>query len=114
MFKDPVLNALKHTIIEGWSKQRNECPVNLRGFWNYQDELSILDGLVLKGTHIFIPKQCRDDILDQLYEGHFGTDHTELHTRDFVYWPQINKDIENIIRTCEQCQEASRRFGKIH
>ena len=43
MSKDPVLNALKHVIIKGWPKQRRECPVNLRDFQNYHDELSMLD-----------------------------------------------------------------------
>ena len=107
--KDPVLNALKYTVIEGWPKQRSECPVNLRDFWNYHDKLAILDGFILKGTCIAIPEQCRDEILDQLHEGHFGTDHTKLCVRDSVYCPQINKDIEHLIKTCEQCQENSKR-----
>ena len=63
MSKDPVLIALKHTVIKGWPKQRNECPENLKHFWNYHDELSILDRLVLKGIRIVIPSQCQEDIL---------------------------------------------------
>ena len=47
--------------------------------YNYHNELSILDGLILKGTYIVIPEKCKDEILDQLYEGHFGTDHTKMH-----------------------------------
>ena len=33
--------------------------MNLRSFWNYRDELSILDGLILKGTRIVIPNDVR-------------------------------------------------------
>ena len=43
-------------------------------YWNYHDELSILDGLILKGTCIVIPSQCREELLAQLHEGHFGID----------------------------------------
>ena len=107
--KDPVLRALKHTIIKGWPKQRSECPDNLKSFWNYCGELSILDGLVLKGTRIVIPSQCQKDILTQLHEGHFGVDHMKMHARDSVYWPQINKDIEELVKSCEICQENACR-----
>ena len=51
--------------------------LNMRSFWNYRDELSILDGLVLKGTRIIIPEQCQE-VLEKLHEGHFGVDSTKL------------------------------------
>ena len=88
--KDPMMQALKHQIIKVWPSIRNECSSNLQDFWNYRDELSVLDGLVLKGSHIVIPESCRDEILDQLHEGHFGMDRTKLHARDSVYWAQYN------------------------
>ena len=49
-----------------------------RDFWVYRDESSILDGLVLKGTRIIVPKSCHDEVLAKLYEGHFGNEHTRL------------------------------------
>ena len=48
----------------------------------------------------------------KLNEGHFGVDRTKLHARDHVSWPHINKDIENLVKTCEKCQEFSRRNNK--
>ena len=72
--KDETLQALKHQIIKGWPPIRTECNGNLQDFWNYRDKLSVLDGLVLKGSCIVIPKSCRDEILNQLHEGHFGID----------------------------------------
>ena len=107
--KDPMMQALKHQIIKGWPHSRSECGKNLQDFWNYRDELSVLDGLVLKGSHIVTPESCRDEILNQLHEGHFGTDRTKLHARDSVYWPNISKDIECLVKTCNLCQEHSHR-----
>ena len=112
MVKDPMMQALKHQIIKGWPHIRSECGKNLQEFWNYRDELSVLDGLVLKGSHIVIPESCRDEILDQLHEGHFGIDRTKLRTRDSVYWPSINKDIECLVKTCDLYQEHSHRNNK--
>ena len=82
MSKDKVMQALKHPIIKGWPSTRSECSGNLQDYWNYRDELSILDGLVLKGSCIVIPESCRDEILNQLHEGHFGINRTKLHARD--------------------------------
>ena len=59
-----------------------------------------------------IPESCRDEILDQLHEGHFGVDRTKLCARDSVYWPHINKDIECLVKTCDLCQEHSCRNNK--
>ena len=59
-----------------------------------------------------IPESCRHKILDQLHEGHFGIDRTKLHARDSVYWPNINKDIECLVKTCALCQEHSHRNSK--
>ena len=116
--KDPVMQALKHKIIKGWPHSRSECGKNLQDFWNYRDELSVLDGLVLKGSCIVIPESCRDEILDQLHEGHFGIDRTKLCARDSVYRPNINKDIvscENLqfvpralIQKCKGCHITQR------
>ena len=58
-----------------------------------------------------IPETCRDEILAQLHEGHFGIDRTKLHARDSIYWPGINKDIECLVK-CEICQENSCRNSK--
>ena len=82
MSKDETMQALKHQIIKGWPPTRTECSGNLQEFWNYRDEVSVLDGLVLKGSHIVIPESCRDEILNQLHEGHFGIDRTKLCTRE--------------------------------
>ena len=74
--------------------------------------MSVLDGLILKGSCIVVPESCRDEILAQLHEGHFGIDRTKLCARDSVYWPGINKDIECLVKMCDLCQEHSQRNNK--
>ena len=110
--KDETLVALKNVIIKGWPQMRSECPLQLRDFWSYRDELSILDGLVLKGTRIIIPSACHDEVLEKLHKGHFGVERTKLRARDSVYWPSMYKDIENMVRSCDKCQEFARRNHK--
>ena len=64
------MQLLKHQFIKGWPSIR--CLNNVQEFWNYHDELSVLDGLILKGSCIIVPKACQPETLAQLHEGHFG------------------------------------------
>ena len=67
---------------------------------------------MLKGTRIIIPNACRDEVLEKLHEGHFGVECTKLRVRESVYWPSMYKDIETMVRSCDKCQEFSRRNQK--
>ena len=93
--KDQTLIALKNMILKGRPEKRDECPQILKSYWSYRDELSVLDGSILKGTRIIIPNECRDEVFEKIHEGHFGIDHTKLRARDSIYWPEINRDISN-------------------
>ena len=54
--KDSTLHALCDIISLGWPENRAHCPKHLMPFWNFRDELSVEDGLILKGQRIFLPK----------------------------------------------------------
>ena len=68
--------------------------------------------MVLKGTRIIVPSVCREEVLTKLHEGHFGIEQTKLRARDSIYWLLMYKDIEAMVKTCETCQEFSRRNNR--
>ena len=47
--KDSTLHTLCEIISLGWPENRAHCPTHLMPFWNFRDELSVEDGLILKG-----------------------------------------------------------------
>ena len=53
--RDPQLLMLKKYIIQGWPNDFKQCPLPMKSFWNFRDELSIVDGIVVKGCRIVIP-----------------------------------------------------------
>lgn len=59
----------------------------------------------MKGSCIVIPKRIRPTILSQLHCAHQGIEKTKLHARTAVYWPGIYTEIENLVKSCEICQE---------
>lgn len=102
--KDTVLSALKEVIQSGWPASRIDCPWHLVDYWNYREELSVADGMVLKATSVIIPKSLRSSVLDRLHYGHMGVEKCRLRARGTVYWPGINKDIEALVQNCDTCQ----------
>ncbi|XP_040915366.1 uncharacterized protein K02A2.6-like [Toxotes jaculatrix] len=45
----------------------------------------------------------RQDMLQRIHEGHLGVEKCKRRAREAVYWPGINKDIEEMIQKCETC-----------
>ena len=54
---DDELTLLKHTIMSGWPSTIKEIPPVLQPYWMFHEELTIEDGLILKGTRIVIPSK---------------------------------------------------------
>ena len=49
-----------------------EVPHEIQAYWTFHEELTIEDGLALKGARIVIPKiECKQ-VLMMIHEGHLG------------------------------------------
>ena len=70
--KEPELAALKEVVFNSWSNSIKELPPVLRPYWNYREELSIEDSLIMKRHRIIIPQVLQGDILAKLHASHQG------------------------------------------
>lgn len=77
-----------------------------------RDTVSVAKGLLLRDNRIVIPHSLRPEILRRLHEGHLGIEKCKRRARTAVYWPGINKDIENMIGTCETCNKYQNKQAK--
>lgn len=102
--RDPVIRKLTETIMGGFPKNRSDLDEELREFWKVRDGLGVVDGLVVYGTRVVIPKELRKQILEDLHASHQGREKTLARARQCVYWPGITRDIENKVKTCEECE----------
>ena len=101
--QDPQLQRLKQVIFDGWPENRQDCDKNLLEFWNYRDELTVIDDIIFKGTKIFIPQALRQMMLDRLHVDHLGEEKTQQRARGIVFWPCMSSDIKQKIANCEVC-----------
>ena len=87
--QDPTMNLLKNTIYNGWSPYRKQCPQELWEFWNFRCDLTLEDGLVLKGSRIIVPASMRNQVLQAIHLGHQGENKCILRARESVFWPRL-------------------------
>ena len=77
----------------------------LKPYKNRQSELSVLDGCLLRGSRVIVPKAGQGIILNQLHETHPGITKTKALAHCFVWWPGIDADIESQVQNCTICQK---------
>ena len=105
---DDKLSILKHIIQQGWLKTIKEVPSEIQPYWTFCEELTIEDGLVLKGPRIIIPNNKREDILKLIHESHLGLNKCKIRAKETVYWPGINEQLEQLIINCQHCLKYSK------
>lgn len=99
---DPVLARVRRFVLSGWTVQDPEP--DLKPYYNRRNELSTLDGCLLWGSRVIIPNKGQDIVLSQLHECHPGISRMKALAHNYVWWPNLDADIEQLVRTCHTCQ----------
>ena len=51
---DTTRQRLKSVIRSGWPDERTDIPEDILSYWNFRDELSEAEGIIMKGEKIII------------------------------------------------------------
>ena len=103
--KDKVLTALTNCIQSGWPCNRSDVDPTVRLFYNFREELSLNNKLVLKGSRIIVPTAMRKETLQTLHTSHPGITKIKLKARSSLYWSGIDSQLEDTVNSCSLCQE---------
>ena len=103
--KDPELSALHKFISEGWPPKRSSVPDNLKDYWNYRDELTVEDGILLKNWKFIVSKNLQLVYINKIHAGHLGINKSLQKAREYLFWKGYTKDIIEAIDKCAICQE---------
>ena len=82
-------------------------PCIARRYWDFRDELSTDDGLLLKGPRLVIPKELQEEYLHCPHEGHLSASKVQENAKEHMYWLGINADIEDYTQRCQECIKRS-------
>ena len=78
-----------------------------RRYWDFRDELSTDDGLLLKGPRWIIPRELQEEYLHHLHEGHLSANKVQENAKQHMYWTGIDADIEDYTKRCQECIKRS-------
>ena len=94
---DSTLSLVMRYVLEGWPGTTNECAEPAHAYFTYREELTIIDGLLVKGNHIVIPNNMCHDWLETMHASHLGVNKTLMQASTSVFWPGMTADITALI-----------------
>ncbi|XP_057310486.1 uncharacterized protein K02A2.6-like [Hydractinia symbiolongicarpus] len=98
--KDIILQKVTKAInSKAWPKDSALNP-----YRHAKHELSFVNNILLKGQRIVIPSTLQQKMLQIAHATHQGTTKTKLLLREKVWWPLMNKQIEDLTLTCHACE----------
>lgn len=78
-------------------------------FKPFRSELSFIDGVLLKGSKVVIPRSLRLEMLQRVHCGHLGLGKCQSRARQLMFWPGMTADITAWISKCSTCKHFTYR-----
>ncbi|XP_055916795.1 uncharacterized protein K02A2.6-like [Eupeodes corollae] len=77
-------------------------------YFPFKLELCTIGNILLRGTRIVIPMALISIILELAHEGHPGETVMKRRVRSKVWWPLVDKDVEQFVKKCRDCLIVSK------
>lgn len=106
---DRTLQLVSQYSTTQWPETRALAP-EVRQYGSVADELSVVDGLLLRGIRLVVPSALRREVIERLHAGHQGVSKCRALAREAVWWPGISASLQDFVQRCPTCQ-AHRRPG---
>ena len=66
------------------------------------------NGILMYRERVVIPAVLTKKILKDFYTRHPGMSRMKALMRSYVYWPGMDKDIENMVKSCKSCASVAK------
>ena len=113
---DKILSAVLSCLRTGNWPERLNMTDEMHPYYLHRNELTIEQDILLRGCRVVIPSSLQGKVLDQLHDTHPGICRMKGIARTHVWWPNIDRDIEKVVRSCENCQmqQATPPAASVH
>ena len=71
-------------------------------------KLNVHQSCILWGYRVVIPECLRQSALNEIHAGHIGVAQMKSLARSNVWWPKLDKDIENLCKSCAGCKSVKK------
>ena len=100
--KDPTMSKVFKFCELGWPTSSIRDP-NLTPYVRRKDELSLQNGCILWGSRVIVPPNLRSRIMNELHSSHAGSSRMKELARSYLWWPNLDKDLEELCNSCPDC-----------
>ena len=97
--EDTILKKLKLQIQE-WPDSIRKTPKELQQFWTVREDITELEGILLKGDQIIIPECMKTEMMNLIHQGHLGIELSQNRAKTAIFWPGMLKEIEQYVGNC--------------
>ena len=101
--RDRVLGKVWRYTKSGWPQ---ECPAHLQPYWTRRHELTVEGDCLLWGIRVLVPLSLQERVLQELHQEHQGVAKMKTLARSYVWWPNLDKEVEAIAKNCHACQSV--------
>ncbi|MGL5708694.1 MAG: RNase H-like domain-containing protein, partial [Aeromonas sp.] len=102
---DPLLQQVIHYVTDHWPLKVSQ---DLHQFYLRRDSLAVVNSCLMFADRVVVPASLRPIVVQQFHAGHPGGGRMKSIARSYVYWPGIDRDIENMVQRCSRCQQAAK------
>ncbi|VDD83960.1 unnamed protein product [Mesocestoides corti] len=107
-------NTQRQAMRNVQSKWSNRSPTgDLQQLFRRRDSLCVIDGCLMFGERVAVPKSLRLRVLCQFLTGHPGIGRMKSIARSYAYLPNMDQQIADLIKSCRQCQQAAKNPPKV-
>ena len=78
-----------------------------------QTQFSLQNGVILRGHGVVVPQLLRNKVLIELHTAHFGIVKMKQLARSYCWWPNIDSDIEKMVKGCYEYQKLQKENTKV-
>ncbi|RUS74671.1 hypothetical protein EGW08_017577 [Elysia chlorotica] len=104
---DPIMIALSKTIEDGFPDDRTHLPPEIREFYQFRENLSTFDGVILYHDRVVVPPSLRDKILQTLHSAHQGVSQMLSRAETSFFWPGMTPAITETRARCSSCNRMA-------
>ena len=106
--RDSILSRVLRCTKSGWPDSFSDA---FKPYYHRRSKISIEENCLLWASLVILPLSLREQVLQELHHYHFGINNLKAIARSDVWWPGLDKALEDIVSSCSKCQDVKQCTG---
>lgn len=102
--RDSMKNDQETKLVVEWLHQNGEWPEQIAKYKPFKDDLYIQNDVLMKQEKLVLPAALRNQALKVAHVAHPGMSTMKHLLRQGVWWPGIDREVEDYVKKCPECQ----------